>query len=62
MVSMTIDMPEGALAAMRQDSVGFAHEMRLAAAVKWYELRRVSQGGDDPHHSGFRINSAVRRP
>ena len=43
MVSMTIDMPEGALAAMRQDSVGFAHEMRLAAAVKWYELRRVSQ-------------------
>ncbi len=44
MVSMTIDMPEGALAAMRKDSVGFAHEMRLAAAVKWYELRRVSQG------------------
>lgn len=44
MVSMTIDMPEGALAAMRKDSVGFAHEMRLAAAVKWYELHRVSQG------------------
>lgn len=44
MVSMTIDMPEGALAAMRKDSVGFAHEMRLAAAMKWYELRRVSQG------------------
>ena len=29
MVSMTIDMPEGALAAMRKDPVGFAHEMRL---------------------------------
>ena len=44
MVSMTIDMPEGALAAMRKDSVGFAQEMRLAAAVKWYELRHISQG------------------
>ena len=44
MASMTIEVPDGALAAMRQDSVGFAKEMRLAAAVKWYELRRVSQG------------------
>lgn len=44
MVSVTIDMPEGVLAAMRKDSVGFAHEMRLAAAVKWYEIRLVSQG------------------
>lgn len=44
MVSMTIDMPDGALAAMRKDSAGFAREMRLAAAVKWYELRHVSQG------------------
>jgi len=41
---MTIDMPEGALAAMRKDSTDFAREMRLAAAVKWYELRLVSQG------------------
>ena len=44
MASMTIEVPDGVLAAMRQDSVGFAIEMRLAAAVKWYELRRVSQG------------------
>jgi predicted HTH domain antitoxin len=44
MASMTIEMPDSALAAMRQDSVGFASEMRLAAAVKWYELRKVSQG------------------
>ena len=43
MVHMTIDMPEEALAALRIDPANFAREMRLAAAVKWYELRRVSQ-------------------
>ena len=43
-VSMTIEMPEGVLAAMRRDPHSFAHELRLAAAVKWYELRLVSQG------------------
>ena len=44
MVSMTIEMPEGALAALHKDPASFAREMRLAAAVKWYELRVVSQG------------------
>ena len=44
MVRMTIEMPEGALAALHQDPQVFAREMRLAAAVKWYELRAVSQG------------------
>ncbi|MBN1910074.1 MAG: UPF0175 family protein [Pirellulales bacterium] len=43
MVHMTIEMPEEALAALRTDSEGFARQLRLAAAVKWYELRRVSQ-------------------
>jgi len=43
MVHMTIDMPEEALAALRTDCEGFARQLRLAAAVKWYELRRVSQ-------------------
>jgi predicted HTH domain antitoxin len=41
---MTIEMPEEALAGMRKDPAGFAREMRLAAAVKWYEMRLVSQG------------------
>jgi predicted HTH domain antitoxin len=44
MVRMTIEVSEGALASLRQDPQGFAGEMRLAAAVKWYELRLVSQG------------------
>ncbi len=43
MVRMTIEIPEGALAAMRKDPSGFATDLRLAAAVKWYELRLVSQ-------------------
>jgi predicted HTH domain antitoxin len=44
MVQMQIDMPEEALAALRKDPESFAKEMRLAAAVKWYELRLLSQG------------------
>jgi hypothetical protein len=44
MVQLTIDMPEGALSSLRQDPVNFVRELRLAAAVKWYEMRRVSQG------------------
>jgi predicted HTH domain antitoxin len=44
MVHLTIDMPEGALSSLRQDPVNFVRELRLAAAVKWYEMRRVSQG------------------
>jgi len=44
MVQMTIEMPEEALAALRKDPQAFAKEMRLAAAVKWYELGLLSQG------------------
>src|SRR5437870_1843002 len=44
MVRMTIEMPEEAMAALRKDPGSFAREMRLAAAVKWYEMKIVSQG------------------
>ena len=43
MVRMTIDVPELALAALRKSPEEFAKEFRLAAAVKWYEMKRVSQ-------------------
>ena len=43
MVQMTFDVPELALAAMRKSPEEFAKEFRLAAAVKWYELRQLSQ-------------------
>jgi predicted HTH domain antitoxin len=36
-------MPEGALAALRKHPAAFAKELRLAAAIKWYEMREVSQ-------------------
>lgn len=43
MVRVTMELPEGALASLRTDPAGFAAEMRLAAAVKWYEMRLISQ-------------------
>ena len=43
MVQMTIDIPQGVLAALRKDPASFAGELRVVAAVKWYEMRQVSQ-------------------
>lgn len=44
MIHIAFDLHEGALASVRQDPATFTRELRLAAAVKWYELRQVSQG------------------
>lgn len=44
MIQLTIEMPEGALATLHQAPREFTHALRLAAAVKWYEMRRISQG------------------
>lgn len=44
MVQIAFDIPEGALASLHRDPDGFARELRLAAAVKWYEQQRISQG------------------
>ena len=42
-VQIALELPRGVLSALRQDPPGFVSEMRLTAAVKWYEMRRVSQ-------------------
>ena len=42
-VQMTIELPQGIFSALRQEPDVFLREMRLAAAVKWYELEQVSQ-------------------
>ncbi len=44
MTPLTLEMPEEVLATLRQRPQEFTHELRLAAAVKWYELELVSQG------------------
>jgi len=41
---LEIQMPEEVLLAMQKDAQSFAAEMRLAAAVKWYEMGTLSQG------------------
>ena len=42
-VTVSVELPREAFSALRQDPQNFVREMRLAAAVKWYEMRLVSQ-------------------
>lgn len=44
MRTLTIDLPESAFAALRKAPDEFVREMRIAAAVKWYEVGELSQG------------------
>jgi predicted HTH domain antitoxin len=43
-VQVTIELPEDVLPILRTNPADFVAEMRIAAAVKWYEQGRVSQG------------------
>lgn len=42
-VRVSVDLPEDAFSALRTTPEDFVREMRLAAAVKWYELGVLSQ-------------------
>lgn len=41
---ITLDIPEKVLLAVKTDEVTFARELRILAAVKLYELGRLSSG------------------
>ncbi|MBE9075976.1 UPF0175 family protein [Romeria aff. gracilis LEGE 07310] len=44
MTNIILNLPDTAFSALRKTPDEFAQEMRVAAAVKWYELEQISQG------------------
>ena len=43
-VQVVLELPEEVFSALRRAPEAFVIEMRLAAAVKWYEIGMLSQG------------------
>jgi predicted HTH domain antitoxin len=44
MQTVSLEIPATTFAALGESPDGFVSEMRIAAAVKWYELGKLSQG------------------
>ena len=42
-LQVTIDLPEASFSILRTTPEAFVKELRLAAAVKWYEVGKISQ-------------------
>ncbi len=43
-MQLILDLPETVFSALRLSPREYVIEMRRAAAVKWYEMRKISQG------------------
>lgn len=43
MTAVTLDLPEDVFSALRRSPEEFARELRLAAAIHWYQRGQISQ-------------------
>jgi len=43
-MQLVLDLPASAFSSLRLSPAQYLDEMRRAAAVKWYEMRKISQG------------------